>query len=58
MVQFLASVAERFNNRIAFVSAKDLAFGLARMMSVGSEDIGIITAVFRTFDEARKWLLT
>jgi|WetSurMetagenome_2_1015567.scaffolds.fasta_scaffold527077_1 hypothetical protein len=58
MVQFLASLAEQFSNRIAFVSSKDLPFGLARMMSVGSEDRGIITAVFRTFDEARKWLLS
>lgn len=55
--QFLASLAQRFKNRIAFVSSKDLPFGLARMVSVGAEELGIETEVFRTMDEARKWLL-
>jgi hypothetical protein len=55
VAKFLASLADRFNNRIAFVSLKDLSYGLARMISVGSEDIGIKTAVFRTIAEARKW---
>jgi hypothetical protein len=58
VAKFLASLADRFNNRIAFVSSKDLSYGLARMISVGSEDIGIKTAVFRTIAEARKWLLS
>jgi hypothetical protein len=58
MAQFLASLATHFNNRIAFVASKDLPFGLARMTSVGSEDLGIETAVFRTFTDARKWLLS
>ena len=56
--QFLASLAKGFNNRIAFVSSKDLPFGLARMVSVGADDIGIETEVFRTMAEARRWLLS
>ena len=56
--QFLASLAKNFNNHIAFVSSKDLPYGLARMVSVGADDIGIETGVFRTMAEARRWLLS
>jgi hypothetical protein len=58
MARFVASLANNFNNRIAFVAPDDTPFGLARMGSVGSEERGIESDVFRTFAEARKWLLS
>jgi hypothetical protein len=58
MARFVASLGKRFNNRIAFVAPDDLPYGLARMGSVGSEERGIKSEVFRTFAEARKWLLS
>jgi hypothetical protein len=57
MSNFLGSVGTRFSNRIALVGPDDLKFGLLRMGSVGSEDRGVKSNVFRTFAEARKWLL-
>jgi hypothetical protein len=58
MARSLASLAKRFNNRIALVAPKDLPYGLMRMGSVFSEEMGFEPKVFRTFDEARKWLLS
>jgi len=58
MANFVGSLGKRFNNRIAFVAPDDLPFGLMRMGSVGSEDLGIESRVFRAFAEARKWLLS
>ena len=58
MVRSLASLVERFNNRIAFVTPNDLLYGLMRMGSVFSEDKGMKTQVFRSFEDARKWLLS
>jgi len=55
---FVASFANRVNHRIALVAHEDLPYGLMRMGSVGSEERGIESQVFRSFDEARKWLLT
>ena len=58
MASFVASLGERFNNRIALVGPDDLTYGLMRMASVGSEERGIKLAIFRTFGEAREWLLS
>ena len=58
MARFVASLGKRFNNRIALVAQDDLPYGLMRMSSVGSEERGIESEVFRTFTEARKWLLS
>ena len=58
MARSLASLAKRFNNRIALVAPKDLPYGLMRMGSVFSEEMGFEPKVFRTFDEAMKWLLS
>jgi len=58
MVRSLSSLRERFNNRIALVAQKDLPYGLMRMGSVFSEEQGMPVEIFRTFANARKWLLS
>ena len=58
MADFVASLAERFNNHIALVASNDLPYGLMRMTSIDAEDKGIKSAVFRSCDKAREWLLT
>ena len=58
MVNFITSLANRFNNRLAFVSSYDLPYGLMRFVSVKSGSCGIDSEVFRTYDEAREWLLS
>src|ERR1039458_6717344 len=40
MVNFITSLANRFNNRLAFVSSYDLPYGLMRFVSVKSGKIG------------------
>jgi hypothetical protein len=57
MARSLTSFGNRFNNRIALVAQKDLVYGLMRMGSVFSEELGVKAEIFRTFAEARKWLL-
>ncbi|MFZ1080341.1 MAG: hypothetical protein WAO19_00270 [Candidatus Kryptoniota bacterium] len=56
MARSLASLANRFNNRIALVAPNDLIYGLMRMGSVFSEEKGMKVEIFRVFTEARKWL--
>lgn len=56
MAQHIASMGERFSNRIALVAQSDLPYGLMRMSSVGSEERGVKSAVFRTIEEAGRWL--
>ena len=58
MASFVGSLSQRVGRRIALVAADDLVYGLMRMGSVGSEERGIESEVFRTFDEARQWLLS
>jgi hypothetical protein len=58
MADFVASLAGRFNNHIALVAPNDLPYGLMRMTSVDAEEKGIKTAVFRSCEKAREWLLT
>ncbi|MDJ0710745.1 MAG: STAS/SEC14 domain-containing protein [Woeseiaceae bacterium] len=43
--------------RVAFVAADDLTFGLARMFEAFREEEGFLTKVFRDEEEARAWLL-
>ena len=57
MAGYLGSVGSRFTHKIALVAPDDLKFGLARMGSVGAEERGITSKVFRTFEEARAWLV-
>ncbi len=58
MAQFVASLRDRFNNRVALVGPADLPYGFMRMAAVGSEQMGIKAEVFRTFTKAREWLLS
>jgi hypothetical protein len=58
MAYSLASLAERFNNRIALVAPNDFPYGLMRMGSVFSTDSGFEPEVFRNYADARKWLLS
>ena len=58
MARYVASLGKRFNNRIALVAPDDLQYGLMRMSSVGSDERGIQSGIFRTFAEARKWILS
>ena len=58
MVNFITSLAHRFSNRLAFVSSYDLPYGLMRFVSVKSGTCGIDSEAFRSYDEAREWLLS
>jgi len=58
VANFITSLAKRFNHRLAFVSSYDLPYGLMRFVSVRSGACGIESEVFRTYDEAREWLLS
>jgi hypothetical protein len=57
MAKSLVSLGKRFN-RIALVAPNDLQYGLMRMSSVFSEGFGITVEIFRSFDDAQKWLLS
>ena len=58
MVNFITSLANRFSNRLAFVSYYALPYVLMRFVSVKSGSCGIDSEVFQTLDEARAWLLS
>ncbi len=58
MVSFITALRNRFNHRLAFVSSCDLPYGLMRFVSVKSVNCGIDSEVFRTYAEARDWLLS
>lgn len=49
---------QRVGGKTAIVAPSDLAFGLARMYEFSSDpaDIPFVIKVFRTMEEARKWL--
>jgi hypothetical protein len=56
MGDFIASLGNRFNYRLAFVSSRDLPYDLLRFVYVKSGVYGIDSEVFHTYDEAREWL--
>ena len=58
MAHSLGSLAERFNRRIALVAPEDFSYGLMRMGSAFSAMVGFEPEVFRTYADARKWLLS
>ncbi len=58
MATFVASLGERFDNRVALVATDDFRYGLLRMGSFGSEQRGIDSRVFRDLAQARNWLLS
>lgn len=49
---------QRVGGKTAIVAPSDLAFGLARMYEFSSDpaDIPFVIKVFRTMEEAKKWL--
>lgn len=56
VAEFLGPYAKRINGRLAVVAIEDLHFGLGRMGSVYSENVGVEAAIFRDPDAARRWL--
>ena len=44
------------NEKCAFVTTSDLDFGMTRLHGAHIEDSGIMTNVFRNFEEALAWL--
>ncbi len=52
---FVASIGNKFSNRIALVAPTDSKYGLARMGSAGAEERGIQSEVFRSIDAALNW---
>ena len=58
MINFITSLANRFSNRLAFVASYELPYGLMRFISVKSARCGIDSEMFRTYKEARDWLLS
>jgi hypothetical protein len=58
MALSLVSLGKHFNNRIALVAPNNLPYGLMRMGAVFSEEQGMKVEIFRTFADARKWLLS
>ena len=58
ITQLIISLKGRIGNKIALVALKDLPYGLMRMSSVGSEDRGFESKVFRDIKQAIQWLST
>jgi hypothetical protein len=56
MAEFLLGLKDRLGTSVAFCAPEDLSFGFMRMGTVGIEDKGIRSEVFRTIDEAWAWL--
>jgi hypothetical protein len=56
IAEFLGPYAKRINGRCAVIAAEDLHFGLGRMGSVYSENVGIEAGIFRQEEDARRWL--
>ena len=58
MAHSLSTLAKRFNDRVAMVAPDDLSYKLVRMDSVFSMEVGFEPEVFRTYTDARKWILS
>jgi SpoIIAA-like len=56
MADFFADHAEHFGSRMALVASSDAAFGLMRLGSVGIEQKGVDSRVFRDAADAEAWL--
>jgi hypothetical protein len=56
VAEFLGPYAGRIGGRVAVVAPSDVHFGLSRMGAVHSEQVGVAARVFRTADEALRWL--
>ena len=58
MAHSLSTLTKRFNGRVAMVTPDDLSYRLMRMDSVFSMEGGFEPEVFRTYTDARKWILS
>jgi len=58
VASFFGSMSKHFSDHIALVAPEDLKFGLMRMGSAGAEAQGVKSEVFRSLDDARKWLMS
>lgn len=56
VAEFLGPYADRIGGRCAVVAPSDVQFGLSQMGSVHSERVGVISRVFRSYDQALAWL--
>ena len=56
VAEFLGPYAKRIHGRCAVIAVEDLHFGLGRMGSVYSENVGVEAAIFRDPEEALRWL--
>ena len=56
VAEALAPYTERVGRRCAVVAQSDVHFGLSRLGSVYSEDVGVKVEVFRDVGEAMEWL--
>lgn len=58
VAEFLGPYADRIGGRCAVVAPTDVHFGLSQMAAIHSEGVGVAAQVFRTAEEALKWLNT
>ena len=58
MTDFFALMGNRYNYHLAIASTHDLPYVLQHFVSVKSRSYGITSEVFRTFNEAREWLVS
>lgn len=56
VAEFLGPYVKRIGGKCAVVAVEDIHFGLGRMGSVYSENVGIEAAIFRQEEDARRWL--
>ena len=57
VAQFLGEYVNRIGGRCAVVASSDVHFGMSRMGSVFSADVGVEAKVFRDPETALEWLL-
>ena len=56
MAEYLGPYTDRIGGRVAVVAPSDVQFGLSRIGATRSESIGVTAQVFRSAEEALKWL--
>ena len=56
VAEFLGPYANRIGGRVAVVAPSDVHYGLSQLGGVYSDGVGVSAQVFRSFDEALKWL--
>jgi len=58
MADFITSMRNRYNCRLALVSLYDLPYALQVCLHVMSETYGLDSKMFHSYTEAREWLVT